>query len=138
MINFDTTLYFITDSTGMEESVFLQKAEQAIKGGVTIVQLREKEKTTREYINLALKLHEITQKYNIPLIIDDRVDVAIASNAEGVHLGQSDMPISIARKILGDKAIIGATAKRFCKRKKLIKTAQVRFRPAKRHCGTNA
>ncbi len=111
MKKFDTLLYFITDSTGMSEEEFLKKTEEAIKGGVTIVQLREKDKTTREYISIAQKVHEITKKYNIPLIIDDRVDVALAIDAEGVHLGQSDMKICMARKILGDNFIIGATAK---------------------------
>lgn len=111
MNNFDPTLYFITDSTGFSEEEFLQRVEMALKGGATLIQLREKDKTTREYINLAEKLHEITKKYNVPLIIDDRVDVAMAIKAEGVHLGQSDMPIDIARKILGAEIIIGATAK---------------------------
>ena len=111
MKNFDTTLYFITDSTGFSEEEFLSRVEQALKGGITLLQLREKEKTTREYIALAEKVHKLTQKYNIPLIIDDRIDVAMAVNAEGVHLGQSDMPVDIARKILGKDKIIGATAK---------------------------
>ena len=111
MKNFDTTLYFITDSTGFSEEEFLSRVEQALKGGVTLLQLREKEKTTREYIALAEKVHKLTQKYNIPLIIDDRIDVAMDVNAEGVHLGQSDMPVDIARKILGENKIIGATAK---------------------------
>ena len=75
------------------------------------MQLREKDKTTREYISLAEKVHKLTKKYNVPLIIDDRIDVALAMGAEGVHLGQSDMPISTARKILGDDFIIGATTK---------------------------
>ncbi|MBQ8808383.1 MAG: thiamine phosphate synthase [Clostridia bacterium] len=111
MKTFDTTLYFITDSTGFEVNEFLHRVEEALKGGVTIVQLREKEKTTREYIELAKKVHELTKKYSVPLIIDDRIDVALAIGAEGVHLGQSDMPIDIARKILGDDFIIGATTK---------------------------
>ena len=111
MKNFDTTLYFITDSTGFSEEEFLCRVEQALKGGVTLLQLREKNKTTREYISLAEKVHKLTQKYNVPLIIDDRIDVAMAVDAEGVHLGQSDMPVDIARKILGEGKIIGATAK---------------------------
>lgn len=111
MRKFDTTLYFITDSTGFSEEEFLYRVEEALKGGSTILQLREKDKTTREYISLAENVHKLTKKYNVPLIIDDRVDVALAINAEGVHLGQSDMPIDIARKILGDNIIIGATTK---------------------------
>ena len=111
MRNFDTTLYFITDSTGFSEEEFLRRTEEALKGGATILQLREKDKTTREYISLAEKVHTLTKEYNVPLIIDDRVDVALAMGAEGVHLGQSDMPINTARKILGDDFIIGATTK---------------------------
>ena len=110
-MKFDTSLYFITDSTNYSEEEFLFRVEQAIMGGVTLLQLREKEKTTREYIELAKKVHTITKKYNVPLIIDDRVDVALATDAEGVHLGKEDMPIDIARKILGKDKIIGATAK---------------------------
>ena len=111
MKKFDTTLYFITDSTGLEENVFLYKVEQALSGGVTIIQLREKNKSTREYMHLAEKVHEISVKYGVPLIIDDRIDIAMAVNAEGVHLGQSDMPVNTARKIVGDSMIIGATTK---------------------------
>ena len=76
-----------------------------------MLQLREKNKSTIEYIELAEKVHALTKKYNVPLIIDDRIDVALAVGAEGVHLGKEDMPIATARKILGDNFIIGATAK---------------------------
>lgn len=107
----DTRLYFITDSTGYSEEAFLHRVELALSGGVTLLQLREKEKSTREYIDLAKKVHDITKKYNVPLIIDDRVDVALAIDAEGVHVGQSDMPVYMARKLMGDNKIIGATAK---------------------------
>ena len=111
MKNFDSTLYFITDSTGFSEYDFLHAVEEALEGGITLIQLREKNRTTREYIELAKKVHQLTKKYNIPLIIDDRVDVAVAVGCEGVHLGQEDMPVSTARKILGENFIIGATAK---------------------------
>lgn len=111
MKKLDTRLYFITDSTGFDEQEFLYRTEEALKGGVTLLQIREKDKTTREYIELAKKVHSLTERYNVPLIIDDRVDVAIAIDAEGVHVGQSDMPVDIARKILGEDKIIGATAK---------------------------
>lgn len=110
-MNFNTQLYFITDSTGLTEGEFLYRVEEACKGGVTLIQLREKDKTTREYISIAEKVHEITQRYDIPLIIDDRVDVALAVNAEGVHVGQSDMPVDMARKLMGNDKIIGATTK---------------------------
>ena len=111
MKKLDTSLYFITDSTGFREEEFLYRTEEALKGGITLLQLREKEKSTREYLELAVKVHCLTQKYNVPLIIDDRLDVAIAVGAEGVHLGRSDMPIDIARNIFGKDKIIGATAK---------------------------
>ncbi len=111
MKKLDTTMYFITDSTNYTEEEFLRCVEKACKGGVTLVQLREKERTTREYLSLAEKVHEITQRYDIPLIIDDRIDVALAVNAEGVHVGQSDMPVRIARLLMGMDKIVGATAK---------------------------
>lgn len=108
---FDSTLYFVTDSNGYSEDEFLSRVEEACKGGVTLLQLREKDKTTREYIKLAEKVHGITRRYNIPLIIDDRVDVALAVNAEGVHVGQSDMPVKTARRLMGENKVVGATAK---------------------------
>ncbi|WP_026527541.1 thiamine phosphate synthase [Butyrivibrio sp. VCD2006] len=104
-------LYLVTDSTNLPEDVFLFKIEQALKGGVSFLQIREKERTTYEYVELARKVHDISRSYNVPLVVDDRIDVAMAVDAEGVHLGQSDMPVDVARKILGDKKIIGATAK---------------------------
>lgn len=104
-------LYLVTDSTNLPEEIFFKKVEDALRGGVTMLQIREKNKSTRDYIELAEKTHEIAKKYNVPLIIDDRVDVAMAVDAEGVHLGQSDMQVDKARKILGEKKIIGATTK---------------------------
>lgn len=111
MRTFDSSLYFITDSTIYDEEEFLFRVEQALKGGVTLLQLREKNRTTREYIDLAKKVHAIAAKYHIPLIIDDRVDVALAVDAEGVHVGASDMPVATARKLMGEDKIVGATAK---------------------------
>ena len=112
MKQFDTSLYFITDSTGFGEDEFLCRVEAALQGGVTILQIREKNRSTREYIALAEKVHALTRQYGVPLIIDDRVDVALAVDAEGVHLGAEDMTVAAARKILGADKIIGATAKR--------------------------
>jgi thiamine-phosphate pyrophosphorylase len=109
--NLDTTLYFITDSTCVPEERFLPVVEAACKGGATIIQLREKDKSTREYMRLATATHEIAARYGIPLIIDDRVDVALAIGAEGVHVGHSDMPAHLARKLMGDDKIVGVTAK---------------------------
>ena len=121
MKELNTKLYFITDSTNYTEEEFLYRVEEALKGGVTLLQLREKEKTTREYIDLAKKVHVITKKYNVPLIIDDRVDVALAVGAEGVHVGQSDMPVNMARKLMGDEKIVGATAKTVIQAKEAYK-----------------
>ena len=110
-MEFDTTLYFITDSTGLERDVFLAKVRSALEGGVTIVQLREKNRTTREYIELAEAVHGITREFDVPLIIDDRIDVMLATDSEGVHVGAEDMPVATARKLIGKDRILGATAK---------------------------
>ena len=106
----DTTLYLVTDSEGLCETEFLDIIDQALAGGVTLVQLREKEKTGRQYYELAVKVKAVTDRFGVPLIIDDRVDVALAAEAAGVHLGQTDLPIAQARALMGGK-IIGATAK---------------------------
>ncbi len=107
----DTTLYFVTDSTNWEEEAFLSVVDKACAGGATIVQLREKNRTGREYLDLAIKTKAVTDKYGIPLIIDDRADIALAADAAGVHVGQSDLPVYAARKIMGKEKIVGATAK---------------------------
>ena len=111
MKKFDPSLYFITDSTGYTEEAFLLRVEQALRGGATLLQLREKNRSTRAYIRLAEKVHAIAKRYHVPLIIDDRVDVALAIDAEGVHVGAEDMPVALARKLMGDDKIVGATAK---------------------------
>ncbi len=111
MNKWNPAFYFITDSNDFSEKEFLYRIELALSGGVTLLQLREKDKSTKDYILLAEKVHNLTQKYHVPLIIDDRVDVAMAISAEGVHLGASDMPIDTARTILEKDVIIGATAK---------------------------
>ena len=107
----DTTLYFVTDSTDWEEEAFLNVVDKACAGGATIVQLREKNRTGREYLDLAIKTKSVTNKYNVPLIIDDRADIALAADAAGVHVGQSDLPVYAARKLMGRDKIVGATAK---------------------------
>jgi thiamine-phosphate pyrophosphorylase len=111
MKSFDLSLYFVTDSSGLEEEQFLDIIEQACQSGVTLLQLREKEKSGLEYMNLARKVKGITDRYQIPLIIDDRIDIALAVDAAGVHVGQQDIPVSVARKLLGQDKIVGATAK---------------------------
>ncbi|KAL6704183.1 thiamine biosynthetic bifunctional enzyme [Coniothyrium glycines] len=107
----DYSLYLVTDSTpailGARDLV--QVVEQALQGGVTIVQYRDKTSDTGDLIAVAKKLHERCKAHKIPLLINDRVDVALAVGCEGVHLGQDDMNIAEARRILGDDKIIGAT-----------------------------
>lgn len=110
MRRFKDALYLVTDSTNLDEEEFLERVYKACKSGVDIVQIREKEKTARKIMRLGETVKEITEKFNIPLIIDDRVDIAYALGV-GVHLGSSDLPVSVARKILGPDAIIGASAK---------------------------
>ena len=107
----DVTLYLVTDSSYHTEVSLLRTVEEACKGGVTLVQLREKNKGGREYLDKAFKVKEITDRYNVPLIIDDRVDVALACDAAGVHVGASDIPVAVARKLMGPDKIVGATAK---------------------------
>ncbi len=111
MRKFDPSLYFITDSTLYAEEEFLFRVEEGLRGGATLLQLREKEKSTKDYIDLAEKVHAIAGKFGVPLIIDDRVDVALAVDAEGVHVGTSDMPVETARRLMGESKIVGATAK---------------------------
>ena len=109
MNNIDLSLYLVTDNSDDEEK-FLKTIEESINGGVSVVQLREKTADTLEFYNLALKVKEITTKYNVPLIINDRIDVALAVDADGVHVGQSDMPCDVARKLIGENKILGVSA----------------------------
>lgn len=105
----DLSLYLVTDNSDDVER-FLNTIEEGIKGGVTVVQIREKTADTLDFYNLALKVKEITTKYNVPLIINDRVDIALAIDADGVHVGQSDMPCDITRKLIGPNKILGVSA----------------------------
>lgn len=109
MKNIDLSLYLVTDNSENEER-FLKTIEEAILGGVSVVQIREKTADTLDFYNLALKVKKITTKYNVPLIINDRVDVALAIDADGVHVGQSDMPCEITRKLIGENKILGVSA----------------------------
>ncbi len=106
----DFTLYLVTDRRWLGEKGLPEAVEEAIRGGVTIVQLREKEISSKEYLEIAKKVKEVTDRHGIPLIINDRIDIAFACDAAGVHLGPDDLPVPIARKILGEKKIIGASA----------------------------
>lgn len=107
----DLTLYLVTDSRCKEGNAFYETIEAACKGGITMLQLREKEIGGKALLERADRVKEITDRYKIPLIIDDRVDIAMAVDAAGVHLGQEDLPVAVARKLLGPHKIIGATTK---------------------------
>ena len=109
MKNLDLSLYLVTDKSDDVEK-FLKTIEEAIKGGVSVVQIREKTADTLDFYNLALKVKEITSKYNVPLIINDRVDIALAIDADGVHVGQSDMPCDVTRRLIGEDKILGISA----------------------------
>ena len=105
--NIDLSLYLVTDRKLSKGRSLEYIIEQAVKGGVTMVQLREKDCSTRKFYELAVKVKNILKDKNIPLIINDRLDIALAVEADGLHIGQSDMPYEIARQILGADAIIG-------------------------------
>lgn len=106
-MNTDYSLYLVTDRRFLKGRTLKNAVEDAIKGGVTIVQVREKDVSTREFYKIALEVKEITDKYHVPLIINDRIDIAQAVDAGGVHLGQDDMSLKLAREILGKDKIIG-------------------------------
>ena len=109
--NLDYTLYLCTDRGLMSTDTLEKAVEEAILGGVTMVQLREKDCSSKEFYETALRIKEITDAYEVPLLINDRVDIALAVDADGVHIGQSDLPVKIARKILGKDKIIGVSAR---------------------------
>ena len=104
-------LYLVTNRYQDSLENFLEKVETACRSGVTIVQLREKNLTTNQYYHLAKQVKEITDAYQIPLIIDDRLDVCLAVDAAGLHIGDDELPVSVARKVLGPEKILGVTAK---------------------------
>jgi thiamine-phosphate pyrophosphorylase len=108
--NIDYSLYLVTDRDILVDTDIYTAVEKSIKGGVTLVQLREKKLGTLEFYNIAVKIKSITDKYKIPLIINDRIDIAVAIDCTGVHLGQNDMPMNIARIIMGNNKIIGVSA----------------------------
>ena len=109
MNDIDLSLYLVTDKSDDVEK-FLRTIEEGIKGGVSVVQIREKTADTLDFYNLALKVKEITAKYDVPLIINDRVDVALAVDADGVHVGQTDMPCDVTRALVGPDKIVGVSA----------------------------
>ena len=104
-------LYLVTNRYQDSLESFLKKVETACRSGVTIVQLREKNLTTNQYYQLAKQVKEITDAYQVPLIIDDRLDVCLAVDAAGLHIGDDELPVSVARQVLGPDKILGVTAK---------------------------
>ena len=104
-------LYLVTNRYQDSLQSFLEKIETACRSGVTIVQLREKNLTTNQYYQLAKQVKEITDAYQVPLIIDDRLDICLAVDAAGLHIGDDELPVSVARKVLGPDKILGVTAK---------------------------
>lgn len=105
----DYSIYLVTDRDLMSTKTLEEAVEQAIIGGCTLVQLREKDCSSFDFYNTAVKVKEITDKYNVPLIINDRLDIALAIDAAGVHVGQSDMPATVVRTIIGENKIIGVS-----------------------------
>lgn len=105
----DYSLYLCTDRKLMTSATIEESIESALKGGTTIVQLREKDCSSKEFYELGLRVQKITQTYHVPLIINDRVDIALAVHADGVHIGQNDLPCSVVRSIAGEHRIVGVS-----------------------------
>ena len=103
--------YLVTDSDILRGRDFYNSIEEALKGGVTMLQLREKNASGKEFLEKAIKLRELTKKYNVKFIINDRVDIAMLCDADGVHVGQSDIPANEVRKIIGKDKIVGVSAR---------------------------
>ncbi|MCI1965931.1 MAG: thiamine phosphate synthase [Oscillospiraceae bacterium] len=106
----DYTLYLCTDRSLMSTDTLEEAVEQAVKGGCTLVQLREKDCSSLDFYHTALRIKKITDRYKIPLMINDRADIALAVGADGVHAGQSDLPCTVLRAMLGDDKVIGISA----------------------------
>ena len=104
-------LYLVTNRYQDPLETFLKKVEQACQSGVTMIQLREKQLTTNQYYELAKMVKQITDTYQVPLISDDRLDVCLAVDAAGLHIGDDELPVSVARQVLGTEKILGVTAK---------------------------
>lgn len=105
----DYSLYLVTDRLCMSTKTLTEAVEQAIMGGCTMVQLREKDISSSDFYDLAVEIKRVTDQYTIPLIINDRIDVALAAGAAGVHIGQKDIPAHIARKIIGRDMLLGVS-----------------------------
>lgn len=104
------TLYLVTDRFDYTDDEFFSIIEEACQAGVTLVQLREKKATTNRFFHLAQKVKTITDKYDVPLIINDRVDICLAVDAAGVHIGDDELPIDVARSLIGPDKLLGVSA----------------------------
>lgn len=109
-IKIDYSIYLVTDRDLMSTDTLEEAVEKALIGGCTLVQLREKDCSSLDFYNTAVKVKAVTDKYNVPLLINDRLDIALAIDAAGVHIGQSDLPATVVRKIVGEDKIIGVSA----------------------------
>lgn len=112
MINkkFNLKTYLVTNRDNKTDRQFFHIIEQAIIGGVSIIQLREKNTESKEFYEIAIKLKKLCDRYNVPLIINDRLDVAITVNGDGVHIGAEDIPGNVVRDIIGSDKILGISA----------------------------
>lgn len=106
---FDPSLHLVTNRAACGERPLLEVVERALDGGITVVQLREKELSTQGIVRIGMELHKLTQKYNVPLIVNDNIHAALAIDAEGVHVGQKDTPADEARKLIGTHKILGVS-----------------------------
>ena len=104
------TLYAVTDRAWAKKKTLMEQVEEALEGGITFLQLREKNLSQEEFIKEAKEMKELAAKYKVPFVINDNIDVALAVDADGVHIGQDDMSVEEARKLLGEDKIIGVSA----------------------------
>lgn len=108
-MKYDYTLYLVTDRSLMSTATLIEAVEQAILGGCTMIQLREKNISSLDFYRQSVEVKKITEQYHVPFIINDRIDIAIAVNADGVHIGQSDIPAAIARDLIGTDMLLGVS-----------------------------
>ena len=109
-MKYDYTLYLVTDRSLMSTATLIEAVEQAILGGCTMIQLREKNISSLDFYRQSVEVKKVTEQYHVPFIINDRIDIAIAVNADGVHIGQSDIPAAIARDLIGTDMLLGVSA----------------------------
>ena len=109
-MKYDYTLYLVTDRSLMSTATLIEAVEQAILGGCTMIQLREKNISSLDFYRQSVEVKKITEQYHVPFIINDRIDIAIAVNADGVHIGHSDIPAAIARDLIGTDMLLGVSA----------------------------